>query len=221
VLRIHISWRLLLWLALAAVAAALVWMRMTSQRANTHIGKPITDLGVTMPLNQPGGGPVLLEAYEVYSALYRAPIDEPLVFAEDSVTDIPQVNGNCLRPATPREQEMAAAFVAANQQRHRWEQKFSIAQGYRLLPQSDVAQLRTCLATHQRDAQCEPYKQIKHVRLLGVPGFDHAHKQALVSVIKSCGPACGSGGIFAVEKTSDSWQRSPATDFTRDCSWMY
>jgi hypothetical protein len=200
---------------------ALVWVLMTSPHRGRQADKSITDLGVTMPLNQPGGGPVLLEAYEVYSALYQVPMDEPLVFAEDSVTDIPQVNGNCLRPVTPREQEMAAEFVAANKQSHSWEQKFSIAQGYRLLSQSDVAQLQTCLATHQRDAQCEPYKQIKHLRLLGVPGFDHTHKQALVSVIKSCGPGCGSGGIFAVEKANSSWRRSPATDFTRDCSWMY
>ena len=92
-----------------------------------------------MPLNQPGGGPAPPEAYEVYSALYRAPMDEPLVFAEDSAIDIPQVNGSCLRPAAPQEQQMATAFVAANQQSHRWEQKFSIAQGYRLLSQSELA----------------------------------------------------------------------------------
>ena len=50
-----------------------------------------------MPLNQSGGGPAPADAYEVYSALYQAPMQEPLAFAEDSVTDIPQVNGNCLR----------------------------------------------------------------------------------------------------------------------------
>jgi hypothetical protein len=43
----------------------------------------------------------------------------------------------------------------------------------------------------------------------------------LVSVIKSCGHLCGSGGIFAVEKMGGTWQRSPNSDFTRDCSWMY
>jgi hypothetical protein len=59
------------------------------------------------------------------------------------------------------------------------------------------------------------------VRFLGVPGFDHAHTHALVSVIKMCGKFCGSGGIFAVEKTGASWQRAGAADFTRDCSWAY
>ena len=78
--------------------------------------KPITDLGVTMPLNQAGGSPAPTEAYEVYSALYQAPMPEPLAFAEYSVTDIPQVNGSCLRPAAPQEHEMTDAFVAANQQ---------------------------------------------------------------------------------------------------------
>jgi hypothetical protein len=175
-----------------------------------------------MPLNQRGGGVVPSEAYEVYSALYQAPMQEPLVFSEDSLTDIPQVNGSCLRPAAPQEQEMTDAFVAANQQSHRWEQKFSISQGYRLLPHRELAQAQTCAATHGRDvASCENYKQLRYVRLLGVPGFDHAHARALVSVIKSCGHLCGSGGIFAVEKTGGTWQRSATTDFTRDCSWMY
>ena len=215
------SWRLSL--ALALIAAALVWMWITpSHHRKTRPRKPFTDLGVTMPLDQPGGGPAPSEAYEVYSALYQTPMPDPLAFAEDSNADIPQVNGNCLRPATAQEQEMAAAFVAANQQSHRWGQKFSIAQGYELFPNDEVNQAQTCLANHQHDgAQCSKYRQLRYVRLLAVPGFDHTHTRALVSVIKSCGRFCGSGGIFAVEKTTGAWQRSPATDFTSDCSWMY
>ena len=174
-----------------------------------------------MPLNQPGGAPPSAEAYEVYSALYQAPLEEMLTFAEDSVTDVPQVNGNCLRPATPQEQEMTAAFVAANRQSHRWEPKFSIPQGYRLLPQTELAQAQACLATHNRTGQCNPYQQLRYVRLLGNPGFNRGHTRALVSVIKSCGHFCGSGGVFAVEKMGGTWQRSSPTDFTRDCSWMY
>ena len=193
-----------LWLLLLVVAAALLWVGIVSLRhAKTPAGTPITDLGATMPLNQPGGGVVAAEAYAVYSALYQAPMQEPLVFSEDSLTDIPQVNGSCLKPTTTQEHEMNDAFVASNQQSHRWEQKFSIPQSYRLLPAS------------------ESYKQLRYVRLLGVPGFDHAHDRALVSVIKSCGHLCGSGGIFAVEKTGGTWQRSVTTGFTRDCSWMY
>jgi hypothetical protein len=175
-----------------------------------------------MPLNQPGGGVVSMEAYTVYSALYQAPMQEPLVFSEDSLTDIPQVNGSCLRPSSPQEHEMTGAFVAANQQSHRWEQKFSIPQGYRLLPHSELARAQMCLAAHGGEvASCESYKQLRYIRSLGVPGFDHAHTRALVSVIKSCGHLCGSGGIFAAEKTGGTWQRSATTDFTRDCSWMY
>ncbi len=208
---------------LLVVAAALVWVWIASLRnAKTPVSTPITDLGSTMPLNQPGGGVAPMEAYEVYSALYQAPMQELLVFSEDSVTDIPQVNGSCLKPITGQEHEMTDAFVAANQQSHRWEQKFSIPQGYRLLSHNDLAQAETCAATHGREAaSCESYKQLRYVRLLGVPGFDHAHTRALVSVIKSCGHLCGSGGIFAVEKAAGRWQRSATTDFTRDCSWMY
>jgi hypothetical protein len=199
------SWRPGVFLLL--VAMALVWVWIASlHRAKKQPGKPVTDLGVTMPLNQSGDGPASAEAYEVYSALYQAPMQEALAFAEDSVTDIPQVNGNCLRPTTAQEQEMTGAFVAANQQSHRWEQKFSIPQGYRLLPQSELDQV---------------HEHLRYVRLLGVPGFDHDHTRALVSVIKSCGRLCGSGGIFAVEKRAGTWQRSQTTDFTRDCSWIY
>jgi hypothetical protein len=199
------SWRPGVFLLLVAMALVWVWIASV-HRAKKQPGKPVTDLGVTMPLNQSGGGPAPAEAYEVYSALYQAPMQEALAFAEDSVTDIPQVNGNCLRPATAQEREMAAAFAAANQQSHRWEQKFSIAQGYRLLPQSELDQV---------------HEHLRYVRLLGVPGFDHDHTRALVSVIKSCGRLCGSGGVFAVEKRAGTWQRSQTTDFTRDCSWIY
>jgi hypothetical protein len=195
-----------IWFLFLVVAGTLLWVGIHSLR-RPKTPSPITDLGATMPLNQPGGGVVSTEAYAVYSALYQAPMQEPLVFSEDSLTDIPQVNGSCLRPTAAQEQEMTDAFVAANQQTHRWEQKFSIPQGYRLLPHSELTQ--------------ENYKQIRYVRLLGVPGFDHAHTRALVSVIKSCGHLCGSGGIFAVERMDGTWQRSATTDFTRDCSWMY
>jgi hypothetical protein len=210
------SWRLAVWLLLAAIV--LVWV---ASRHHARMPKRIVDPGTTKPLNQAGGGPAPAAAYEVYSALYLAPMPEPLAFAEDSAIDIPQVDGSCLRAVTPQEKEMVDAFVVANQQVHRWERKFSIAQGYRLLSPKELAQAKTCLAMHQRGAQCSDYQQLRYVRSLGVPGFDKAHTRALVSVIKNCGNDCGSGGIFAVEKTGGTWKRIPTTDFTRDCSWMY
>jgi len=219
----RISWRLWLRIILLVVAVVLVWARFVWHRhPKTSATQPITDLAATSPLNQPGGEAAPAEAYEIYSGLYQAPLQEPLVFAENSVTDIPQVNGSCLKPSTPEEHEMTDAFVSANRQSHHWEQKFSIAQGYRLLPHNEVAEILSCLATHGRDVtRCESYKQIKFVRYLGLPGIDHTHTHALVSVIKSCGGFCGNGGIFAVGKKGATWQRSATTDFTRDCSWMY
>jgi hypothetical protein len=215
-LSMRVWWRV--GLIVVVIAMLVLWLRTTSRH---RTDKP-TDLGITKPLNQPGGGPAPDDAYEVYSDLYQAPIQEPLAFAEDSAIDIPQVNGSCLRPKMPQEHEMTDAFVAANQQVHRWQQKFAIAQGYRLLPAGELAQAQACLEVHTRGgARCEDYKQLRYVRLLGVPGFDHAHARALVSVIKSCGDFCGSGGIFAVEKKNGAWQRSATTDFTRDCSWIY
>jgi len=185
----RLSWRLLLRVLLAFVALSLAWHWIGLRwNARSSAPKPVADLGATMPMNQAGGGVAPADAYEVYSGLYQAPMDEPLAFAESSVTDIPQVDGSCLKPTTAEEREMADAFVAANRQSHRWEQKFSIAQGYKLLPHGELVQVQNCLATHGRDAaKCEAYKQIKYVRYLGVPGFDQAHGHALVSVIKSCG----------------------------------
>jgi hypothetical protein len=184
--------------------------------------KSVTDLSLTSPLNVPGGGVAPSEAYEVYSALYQAPQQEPLVFSDDSVTDIPQVNGGCLQPATPQEREMTDAFVAANRQSHRWEQRFTIPGGYRLIARSEAAQAQHCLETHLQDqARCASFKGVTHVRFLGVPGFDRTHTRALASVVKMCGSFCGSGGIFEVEKSGSTWRRSEATDFTRECSWMY
>lgn len=219
----RISGRLWFRLILVAVAVVLFWTRMIApHRSRTRAAQPLPDLSVTSPLNQPGSDPAPAEAYQVYSALYAAPIQEPLVFARDSVTDIPQVGGSCLKPSTAEERGMTEAFVAANRQSHRWEQKFTIPQGYRVLPPDEVAQVQSCLQNHRRDAgQCSAYSQIRHVRFLGVPGFDQPHTRALVSVIRSCGQFCGSGGIFAVEQKDGNWQRSQTTDFTRDCSWVY
>lgn len=219
----RISPRSWLWLTLAVTAVALVWSSISLQhRKETPATKAITDLSITNPLNQPGGGMAPAEAYEIYSSLYQAPMQEPLVFAEDSETDIPQVNGSCLKPSTPWEREMADAFVIANQQSHRWEMKFTTPDGYRLLPSREAAEALACLETHVPDvAGCESYKHLRHVRFLGVPGFDHQHTRALVSVDRKCGGFCGSGGIFEVEKTGGTWRRSETTDFTRECSWVY
>lgn len=208
---------------LLIVAVVLLWTRVVPRyRAKAPTTRSVPDLAATSPLNQPGGAAVPADAYEIYSALYRAAIEEPLVFAENSVTDIPQVGGSCLRPSTPAEHEMNDAFVAANRQSHRWEPKFTIPGGYRVLPYNEAAHAQTCLDPRGHPAAgCESYQQVKYVRYLGVPGFDRTHTRALVSVIKSCGGFCGSGGIFAVEKAGGSWQRSETTDFTRDCSWMY
>jgi hypothetical protein len=192
-----------------------------------HVTRPeapaaISDLSQSNPLNQPNGGDVAAEAYEVYSALYQQPQQEPLAFAGDSRTDIPQVNGSCLRPATPQQHEMADAFAAANQKSHRWEKKFTIPAGYVLLSPSESASAQDCLAILTKSTPaCKPYQSLRHVRYLGVPGFDHAHSRALVSVIKMCGNQCGGGGIFEVEKSGNTWRRADPTSFTSECSWMY
>jgi hypothetical protein len=64
-------------LALFAVAVVLIVMRFGWLRRSST-GTPIADRAVTNPLNQPGGSAAPAEAYEVYSALYQAPMDEPL-----------------------------------------------------------------------------------------------------------------------------------------------
>ena len=211
------------WLSAALlVLAVLVVLTRTGWLRRTRTPESIPDRSITSPLNRPGGTAAPVEAYEVYSALYQSPMDEPLVFSESSVTDIPQVNGSCLRPSNARERELVDAFEAANRESHRWEQKFAIPQGYLLLSPRQAAEAQTCLQTHGQDAsRCEEYKQVRHVRFLGMPGFDSTHTRALVSVVKMCGRYCGSGGIFEVEKAGGTWQRSPAGDFFRECSWMY
>ena len=207
----------------AAVVLAILWVRIGGRRTVSRpASKSIPDLALTSPLNVPGGGVAPADAYEVYSALYQAPQQEPLVFSDESVTDIPQVNGSCLQPATAQEREMAEAFVAANRQSHRWEPRFTIPGGYRLISRSDAIQAQQCIETHFHDQpRCASFKAIAHVRFLGVPGFDATHTRALVSVVKMCGGDCGSGGIFEVEKTQGGWRRAEASGFTRECSWMY
>jgi hypothetical protein len=218
----RLSPRLGIRLVLVAVLLALLWLRLVPRLMERSRPHPVNDLSVTSPLNQPGGGPAPADAYPVYSSLYQAPSDEPLAFANASQTDIPQVGGSCLKPTTPEERELADAFQAANVQSHTWQAQFAIPQGYRVLTPAETAQARACLQSHDKtSAACASYSQIRHVRILGVPGFDPTHTHALVSVIKSCGGFCGSGGIFEVEKSGDGWKRSPASDFTSDCSWAY
>lgn len=208
-------------LVLGVVALGILCLRLLGPhltRPNT--GSAIRDQSLISPLNQPGGGEVSADAYEVYSALYQQP-QEPLAFAEDSQTDIPQVNGSCLNPSTAQEHEMAAAFVAANDQSHRWEKKFTIP-AYLLLSHAEITKTQDCFASRGKNiAGCQAYQSLQHIRFLGVPGFDHTHTRALVSVIKMCGNQCGGGGVFEVEKSGNTWKRSDQTDFFSSCSWMY
>lgn len=213
-----------IWASLAVAALAILLMRfMVPHRVEAPVSTSIPDRSITSPLNQPGGAPVNAEAYEIYSALYSAQQPEPLAFAEDSMTDIPQVNGSCLKPATHEQREMADAFAEANKQTHRWESSFAIPSGYRLLSRADAAKAQSCIQSRATptSSDCTSFAQLRHVRFLGLPGFDHSHTRALVSVIKMCGGDCGSGGIFEVEKRGTTWQRADPSDFTRDCSWMY
>jgi len=210
-------------LILVIVVVGIFCLRVLWPRfAKPDAGAAIHDLSVTSPLNQPGGREISAEAYEIYSALYQQPQGEPLAFAEDSQTDIPQVDGSCLKPSTPEEQEMTAAFAAANQQSHRLEKKFTIPVEYQLLSDAEARKAQSCIADRKRNSvDCVPYQKLVHVRFLGAPGFDHSHSRALVSVEKMCGGDCGSGGVFEVEKSDSTWRRTEPTDFTRNCSWMY
>lgn len=212
------------WVRVTAVMAVvlLLWLRFGWHRSIRPAHQPVPDRSLTSPLNQPGGGSAPEEAYAIYSALYQEPTGEPLAFSEDSVTDIPQLDGSCLKPSTPEQREMMAAFEAANRQSHRWENRFTIPAGYQLLSQRETMEAKACLDNHApHPANCDKYKQIRHVRFLGNPGLNQNHTRALVSVVRMCGPYCGNGGIFEVEKTGAAWRRADATDFTRNCSWMY
>ena len=207
-------------LALVALLALGLWLWRRPARPGAAGG--IQDRSVSEPLNQPGGGPVQDDAYEVYAALYNEPGQERLAFAEDSVTDIPQVGGSCLKPSTDEERELVKAFEAANAQTHRWGKKFAIAAGYAMLTRSEAGKAQECIASHFQDQkECTPFSTLKHVRYLGVPGFDRSHTHALVSIVRMCGSDCGSGGIFEVVKTAGTWKRADPSEFTSNCSWMY
>jgi len=211
-----------LWASLAVLGLAILVVRFVApHHVEAPVSKPIPDLSVTSPLNQSGGAAIAANAYEIYSALYEGPQTEPLAFAEDSLTDIPQVEGSCLKPSNPEERELTDAFVAANKQSHRWEKKFSVSSNYILLSAREARTAESCVERHAQNAECKPFATIRHVRYLGVPGFDRSYTKALVSVVKKCGRYCGSGGIFAVEKTDGQWRRSETSDFVRECSWMY
>ena len=211
-----------LWASLAVVAlAALILHLIVPHHVEAPASKPVPDLSVTSPLNQRGGGPAGADAYEVYSALYQTPQQEPLAIAEDSLTDIPQVDGSCLKPANAEERDLADAFVAANLKSHRWEKKFSISSEYILLSAAESKAAEACIENHGAGSDCAQYKALKHVRYLGVPGFDHTHTRALVSVVKKCGKYCGAGGIFLAEKTGGVWHRAEVSNLVRECSWMY
>lgn len=209
-------------LLLVVLACVILWVRIVPRPRAKHM-RAIPDLSQTSPLNQPGGAPEPEEAYAIYSALYQeAPAQEPLAFANYSSTDVPQVDGSCLKPATADERAMADAFTAANRQSHAWEQRFTIASGYRLLNPQQVNQGLECLEARGHDIpQCAPYKDLRHIRFLGAPGFDAGQTHALVSIIRKCGRYCGSGGIFEVEKVGGTWRRAEAGTFTEGCSWMF
>ena len=179
------------------------------------------DLGQTSPLNQPGGPPATAEAYALYSSLYRITTGEPLAFAAYSATDIPQVDGMCLKPTNDEEKQMTDAFQVANRQTHSWQRNFSLKQGYALLSRKETEAALRCVQQRGEGMGCDKYHGLKVVRFLGMPGFNADHTRALVSVIKSCGSDCGSGGIFLARKTAAGWDHEDPTPFTQNCSWAY
>ncbi|MGC2636409.1 MAG: hypothetical protein WA294_04475 [Acidobacteriaceae bacterium] len=219
--------RLALRLVLVLVALCLLWFRLMPRLMQRGRSRGADDVVLSTALNQPGSEPAPADAYPIYSALYQTPppgsAGEPLVFAKESRTEIPQiVNGSCLRPSNAEERELASSFDAANAHSREWQPQFDIPAGYRLLSSGEVDKVFACFARHDRtSAQCSAYAQVQHIRYLGVPGLDASGTHALVSVIKSCGMQCGGGGIFEAEKDGATWKRMPETDFTRDCSWVY
>ncbi|MFZ0393089.1 MAG: hypothetical protein WBX09_06005 [Terracidiphilus sp.] len=218
------TWRIAVWVLLLAAAGVVAWMRFGGHGRTGPQRPAIADLSVTSPLNVPGGAPEPEEAYAVYSALYQEKSNEPLAFADYSSTDIPQVDGSCLKPQTADERAMAEAFEAANKQSHPWEQDFAMAQGYRLLTAGEVNEALECLEAGAKAAtlpECAAYKDLRHVRFLGAPGFNADHTRALVSIIRKCGQYCGAGGIFEVEKTGGTWKRAQPGAFAEECSWMF
>ncbi len=218
------TWRIVVWLLLLAAAGVVAWMRFGGH-GRTGLKRPeIPDLSVTNPLNVPGGAPEPEEAYAIYSALYQEKSNEPLAFASYTSTDIPQLDGSCLKPQTPDERAMTEAFEAANKQSHPWEQKFATAQGYRLLTARETNEAVECLEAGEKAAalpECAAYKDLRHVRFLGAPGFSADHTRALVSIIRKCGQYCGAGGIFEVEKAGGTWKRAQPGAFAEGCSWMF
>ncbi len=219
------TWRIVVWVLLLASAGVVAWMRFGGHgRTGQAHGPAVGDLSLTSPLNVPGGAPEPEEAYAIYSALYQEKSNEPLAFANYTSTDIPQLDGSCLKPQTPDERAMAEAFEAANKQSHPWEQKFATAQGYRLLTARETNEAMECLEAGEKASampECAAYKDLRHVRFLGAPGFSADHTRALVSIIRKCGQYCGAGGIFEVEKTGGTWKRAQPGAFAEDCSWMF
>ncbi len=156
-----------LWISLAAIAAGIFFFRVFS----LHHTKPVAsgtipDLSVTSPLNQPGGGDVSAEAYEVYSALYQQPQQEPLAFAEDSQTDIPQVNGSCLKPSTPQEHEMADGICGREPAKP--------PLGEEVHDPGWVSALFECRGTKSPELHCGPRK-----RWRGLLAISETHARAL------------------------------------------
>lgn len=216
------TWRIAVWALLLIVAGIVAWKRFGGPGRGG--AGSVGDLSVSNPLNVPGGAPEPEEAYAVYSALYQEKENETLGFANYSSTDIPQVDGSCLKPQNSGDKALADAFVAANRQSHPWDQKFAIAQGYRMLNPREVNEALECLEAGARAGtlpECAAYKELRHVRFLGAPGFSQDHAHALVSIIRKCGRYCGAGGIFEVEKQGTTWKRSEAGAFTEGCSWMF
>jgi hypothetical protein len=206
------------WVRVTAVIAVvlMLWVRFGWHRRHRPSPNAIPDRSLTSPLNQPGGGSAPDEAYSIYSALYQEPTGEPLAFSQDSVTDILKLR----RPPGlhPEQRAMTDAFSVILRS-SLGEQVYDSPDTNCSHGQSGNPGVSGNHAPHP--ASCDRYAQIRHGRFLGIPGPNQTHTRALVSVVRMCGPYCGNGGIFEVEKTGATWRRADTTDFTRNCSWMY
>ena len=202
------TWRIVVWVLLLAAAGVVAWMRFGGHgRKGPAHGPAVGDLSVTSPLNVPGGAPEPEEAYAIYSALYQEKSNEALAFANYTSTDIPQLDGSCLKPETPDERVMAEAFEAANKQSHPWEQKFATAQGYRLLTARETNEAMECLEANSKRARrlrrCPSARLTKDCATCG----SWARRGSMRSTRERWFRSFANAGSIAARAGSSKWRR--------------
>jgi len=146
------------------------------------------------------------DAYEVYSTIL--PLEWPIRHAhakQPLVLNETRTYRMCLRPGPESDSRIAPAiadYLKVNDKTWLFDRKFHIEDDYDLISSQ---QIKSALGDGQWDKFHERYPNSRGWIELSAVGFNPDKTVAVVYMGHYCGPLCGGGGFYVLEKKDGKW----------------